>query len=69
MLVRVKVEKKTYQLGGVWGVRIAVKVVRWDDESKAAWPYIVVTEMRNSQSLPQTKGKYQRCSWYLSLLY
>jgi len=46
MLVKVKVQKKTYKLGGVWGVRTVVKVVRWDDESKgerAAWPYIAVT--------------------------
>jgi len=35
MLVRVKVQKKTYQLGGVRGVKITVNVVRWDDESKA----------------------------------
>jgi len=37
MLVRVKVQNKTYHLGGMWGVRIVVKVVRWDDESKATW--------------------------------
>jgi len=34
MLVRFKIPKKTYQLSGVWGVRIIVKVVRWDDDSK-----------------------------------
>jgi len=33
MLVRVKVQTKTHQLGGVWGVRTATKLVRWDDES------------------------------------
>jgi len=53
MLVRVKVQTKTYQLGGVWGVRIGVNVVMWDDESKAAWPYIVVRGMRSSWSLSQ----------------
>jgi len=34
MLVMFKNPKKTYQLSGLWGVRIAVKVVRWDDESR-----------------------------------
>jgi len=53
MLVRVKVQKRTYQLGGMWDVRIAVKVVRWNDESKATWPYILVTGMRSSRSLSQ----------------
>jgi len=53
MLTRVKVQNKTYQLGEVWGVRITMKVVRWDDESKVTWPYIVVTRMRNSRSLSQ----------------
>jgi len=56
MLVRVKVQKKTYQLGGVWDVRIVVKVVRWDDESKGErvqWPYTVVTRMKSSQSMSQ----------------
>jgi len=53
MLVRVKVQTKTYQLGGVWGVRIAAKMVRWDDESKTTWPYIVVTGMWSSRSLSQ----------------
>jgi len=51
MLARIKVQKKTYQWSGMWDVRIAVKVVRWDDESKATWPYIIVTGMRNSPSL------------------
>jgi len=54
MLVIVKVQTKTYQ-GGVWDVRIVVKVVRWDNESKAIWPYIVLTVMRNSRSLSQLK--------------
>jgi len=39
MLVRFKVQKNKYQLGEVWGVKIAINVVRWDDEIKAAWPY------------------------------
>jgi len=29
-------------------------VVRWDDESKATWPYIVVTGIKSSRSLSQT---------------
>jgi len=40
-------------LGGVRGVRITVKVVRWDGESKATWPYIVITGLRSSRSLSQ----------------
>jgi len=51
MLVRVKVQTKTYQLGGVWSVKIAMKEVKWDDESKATWPYVVVTRMKSSWSL------------------
>jgi len=51
MLVRVKLKKKSYQLGGVWGVRIAVKVLRRYD--KAAWPDKVATKMRSSRSLSQ----------------
>jgi len=42
----VKVPKRTYQLGGVRGVRITVKMVRWDIESKgegATWPSTTVT--------------------------
>jgi len=35
------------------GVRIAMKVVRSDDESKAAWPYIIVRGKRSSRSLSQ----------------
>jgi len=51
MLVRIKVQKKTYQWSGMWDVRIVVKMVRWDDESKTIWLYIVVTGMRSSRSL------------------
>jgi len=53
MLVRIKVQKKTNQWGGMWDVRIVVKVVRWNDGSKTTWPYIVVTEMTSSWSLSQ----------------
>jgi len=53
MLVRVKVQTKTYQLGGVWGVRIAMEVVERDDENKMTWPYIVVMGMRSSRPLSQ----------------
>jgi len=53
MLVRIKVQKKTYHWSGIWDVRIVVKMVRWDDESKMTWPYIIVTRMRSSQSLSQ----------------
>jgi len=53
MLGRVKVQIKKHQLGGVWGVWIAVKVVMWDDKSKATLPYIVVMGMRSSRSLSQ----------------
>jgi len=53
MLVMVKVQNKTYKLGEMWGFRTAMKVVRWDDENNATWPYRVVTGMRSLRSLSQ----------------